>query len=155
MHIYTFIPAHRWMRRCSVAGIRRPAAATPRQHYVGDSPLSASTQHDIINTRQLTTPRARTAYMVPYPPTKVPFPMGDVNPPSNTWFTEPTGVCPQNQGQSSTSCSAFRRRQQTQPRNKRRAPEWWIVYICEQVCITYDGWNMKVLVFWLCNGFTV
>ena len=88
-------------------------------------------------------------------PTKVPFPTGDVNPPSNTWFTEPTGVCPQNQGQSGTSCSAFRRRQQTQPRNKRRAPEWWIVYICEQVCITYDGWNMKVLVFWLCNGFTV
>ena len=80
MHKYTFTPAHRWMRCCSVAGIRRPAAATPRQHYVGDSPLSASTQHDIINTRQLTTPRARTAYMVPYPPTKVPFPMGDVNP---------------------------------------------------------------------------
>ena len=59
------------------------------------------------------------------------------------------------QGQSSTSCSAFRRRRQARPRNKPRAPEWRIVYIHEQVCITCDGWNMKVLVFWLCNWFTV
>ena len=51
------------------------------------------------------------------------------------------------QRQSSTSCSAFRGRRQARPRNKPGAPEWRIVFIYEQVCITYDGWNMKVLVF--------
>ena len=36
------------------------------------------------------------------------------------------------QGQSSTSCSACRRRRQATPRNKPWAPEWRIVYIYEQ-----------------------
>jgi len=59
------------------------------------------------------------------------------------------------QGQSSTSCSAFCRRRQARPRNKPWAPEWRVVHIYEQICVTCDGWNIKVLVFWLCNGFTV
>jgi len=33
------------------------------------------------------------------------------------------------------------------PRNKPWALEWRIVHIYEQVCITYDRWNMKLLVF--------
>ena len=51
------------------------------------------------------------------------------------------------QGQSSTSCSAFCRRRQARPRNKPSAPEWRVVHIYEQICVTCDGWNIKVLVF--------
>ena len=54
------------------------------------------------------------------------------------------------QGQSSTRCSAFHRRRQDRPQNKPWAPEWRIVYIYEQVCITYDSWNISFLtLYWI------
>ena len=46
-----------------------------------------------------------------------------------------------------TSCIAFRRRRQARPRNKPCAPQWQIVCIYEGKQATYDGWNMKVVVF--------
>jgi len=55
--------------------------------------------------------------------------------------------------QSSASCSEFgRRRQAMEPAMGSRLADFFYVY--EQVCITYDRWNIKVL-FFLCNGFAV